>query len=200
MVATRYETAFKLYPYEKVAAQTGPVLRHPVVIIGGGPVGLTLALDLGRKGTPVLVLDDHDGAGLGSKAICFSKRTLDIAHRLGAAAPMVDKGVVWNIGRVFHGDGQLFEFDLQPEDGHRHPGFINLQQPYFEQFLVDAIRDAQTQGAPIEIRGLNQVTDIETFDDHAALTIDTPDGPYTLEANWLLRGRRPVRPAAQTAR
>jgi len=54
MVAVRYETAFKLYPYEKVAAQAGPAVRHPVVIIGGGPVGLALALDLGRKGTPTL--------------------------------------------------------------------------------------------------------------------------------------------------
>ena len=186
MVATRYETAFKLYPYEKVAAQAGPVVRHPVVIIGGGPVGLALALDLGRKGTPALVLDDHDGAGLGSKAICFAKRTLDIAHRLGAGRPMVDKGVVWNVGRVFHGEGQVFEFDLLPEDGHRNPGFINLQQPYFEQFLVDAIREAQASGAPIEIRGRNLVTDIETFDDHAILKIDTPDGPYTLEADWVV--------------
>ena len=102
MVAARYETAFKLYPYEKVPAQDMAALRHPVVIVGGGPIGMALALDLGNKGTPALVLDDHDGAGLGSKAICFSKRTLDIAHRLGAAGPMVEKGVVWNKGRVFY--------------------------------------------------------------------------------------------------
>ncbi|MFY0647608.1 FAD-dependent oxidoreductase [Sulfitobacter geojensis] len=187
MVASRYETAFKLYPYAKVAAQSDDApQRHPVVIVGGGPVGLSLALDLGKKGTPVLLLDDHDGAGLGSKAICFAKRTLDIAHRLGAAAPMVDKGVVWNVGRVFRGDGQLFGFDLLPEDGHRNPAFINLQQPEFERFLVDAIRAAQDDGAPIELRGRNRVSGLQNHETHVTLDVDTPDGPYQLEADYLV--------------
>ena len=186
MVAVRYETAFKLYPYEKVAAQTGAVQRHPVVIVGGGPVGLALALDLGKKGTPALVLDDHDGAGLGSKAICFAKRTLDIASRLGASASMVDKGVVWNVGKVFHGDGNLFKFDLLPESGHRNPAFINLQQPYFERFLVDEIRNAQNAGAPIEIRGRNSVSSMTQHSDYTSLDIETPDGPYQLEADYLI--------------
>ncbi|MDX8352955.1 FAD-dependent oxidoreductase [Cognatiyoonia sp. IB215182] len=186
MVAVRYETAFQLYPYEKVPAQSAPAVRHPVVIVGGGPVGLALALDLGKKGTPALVLDDHDGAGLGSKAICFAKRTLDIATRLGAARPMVEKGVVWNLGRVFHGDGQLFQFDLLPEEGHRNPAFINLQQPYFERFLVEEIRAAQAQGAPIEIRGRNRVTDIERHQDYVVLQVDTPDGHYQIEADYLI--------------
>jgi len=186
MVAVRYNTAFQLYPYARVPDQDAAPVRHPVVIVGGGPVGLALALDLGKKGTPALVLDDHEGAGLGSKAICFAKRTLDIANRLGAGTPMVDKGVVWNVGRVFHGDGQLFSFDLQPEDGHRNPAFINLQQPHFERFLVEEIRAAQAQGAPIEIRGRNQVTELEQQGSHVTLTIDTPDGPYQLEADYLI--------------
>lgn len=186
MVASRYETAFKLYPYEKVTAQSGAPMRHPVVIVGGGPVGLSLALDLGKKGTPVLLLDDHDGAGLGSKAICFAKRTLDIANRLGASAAMVDKGIVWKVGRVFRGEGQLFGFDLQPEDGHRNPAFINLQQPDFERFLVEAIRAAIQDGAPIELRGRNQVTGLQTQNQVVTLDIDTPDGPYQLEADYLV--------------
>ena len=186
MVDIRYETAFKLYPYEKVPAQSGKPVRHPVVIVGGGPIGLALALDLGKKGTPALVLDDHDGAGQGSRAICFAKRTLDIANRLGASGPMLDKGVVWNVGKVFHGEGKLFDFNLAPEEGHRNPAFINLQQPYFERFLVEEIRAAQAAGAPIEIRGRNQVTGLQDHGDHVTLTIQTPDGPYELEADWLI--------------
>ncbi|WP_298256809.1 FAD-dependent oxidoreductase [uncultured Litoreibacter sp.] len=186
MVAERYKTEFQLYPYQKVPGQSGAVQRHPVVIVGGGPIGLALALDLGQKGTPVLLLDDHEGAGLGSKAICFAKRTLDIAHRLGASGPMVDKGVVWNVGKVFHGENKLFDFNLLPEEGHRNPAFINLQQPYFEQFLVEEIRNAQKQGAPIEIRGRNAVVDLTPYDDHVRLTVDTPDGEYHLEADYLI--------------
>ena len=196
MIQARYQTAFTLYPYQKVDAQSGPVIRHPVVIVGGGPVGLALALDLGKKGTPALVLDDHEGAGLGSKAICFAKRTLDIANRLGASQPMVDKGVVWNVGRVFHQNGQLFNFNLLPESGHRNPAFINLQQPYFEKYLMDAIEVAQADGAPIEVRGANRVTAINRFSDHTVLDIDTPDGPYQVEADWLIAcdgARSPIR-------
>ncbi|MDW3225323.1 MAG: FAD-dependent oxidoreductase [Paracoccaceae bacterium] len=196
MMDVRYDIAFKLYPYERVPAQSQTARRHPVVIAGGGPIGMALALDLGRKGTPVLVLDDHEGVGQGSRAICFAKRTLEIADRLGAGQAMVDKGVVWNVGKVFHGEDKVFEFDLQPQPGHKRPAFINLQQPYFEKFLVDAIREAQEQGAPIELRGRNAVTGMTQHDDHVVLEIETPDGPYQIEADWLVAcdgARSPIR-------
>ena len=186
MVDVRYDIAFKLYPYQKGADQDLAPRRHPVVIVGGGPVGMALALDLGRKGTPVVVLDDHEGVGQGSRAICFAKRTLEICDRLGAGKAMIDKGVQWNVGKVFHGDERVFEFNLQPEDGHKAPAFINLQQPYFEKYLVDEIRVAQSDGAPIEIRGRNAVTGVTPRGDHVVLDITTPDGPYQLEADWLV--------------
>ncbi len=196
MVDVRYDIAFRLYPYEKVAAQSMPPQRHPVVIVGGGPIGMATALDLGRKGTPVLVLDDHEGVGRGSRAICFAKRTLEIADRLGAGDAMVAKGVVWSVGKVFHGEGKVFEFNLLDEDGHKNPAFINLQQPYFEKFLVDEVRAQQAEGAPIEIRGQNAVTAMARHDDHVVLDIDTPDGPYQIEAEWLIAcdgARSPIR-------
>ena len=187
MVAVRYQTAFQLYPYEKVAAQDADrPHRHPVVIVGGGPVGMGLALDLGRKGTPCVVLDDHDGVGKGSRAICFAKRTLEICDRLGCGDPMVDKGVVWNVGRVYRDEKEVYNFNLLPEDGHKRPAFINLQQPYFEQYLVDEIRRQQAMGAPIEIRGRNCVTALDQKSDHVVLTVDTPDGPYQLEADYVV--------------
>lgn len=192
----RYDIAFKLYPYKRVSEQSEPAKRHDVVVVGGGPIGMAMALDLGRKGTPVLVLDDHEGVGQGSRAICFAKRTLEIADRLGAGQAMVDKGVVWNVGKVFHRDKKLFEFDLQPEAGHKRPAFINLQQPYFEKFLVDAVRKAQADGAPIEIRGCNAVTGVSQNGDHVVLDVNTPDGPYKIEADWLVAcdgARSPVR-------
>ena len=186
MVGAQYELAFRLYPYAKVPDQDGPARRHPVVIVGGGPVGLAAALDLGKRGTPVLLLDDHEGVGQGSRAICFAKRTLEIADRLGAGDAMVDKGVVWNVGRVFHRDSQIFEFDLQPQAGHRRPAFINLQQPWFEKFLFDEIHAAQSAGAPVEIRGRNVVSGITQHDGYAELQVDTPDGAYSVEADWVI--------------
>ncbi|PYG31088.1 FAD-dependent oxidoreductase [Pelagimonas varians] len=187
MFEDRYSLAFKLYPYEKSADQdaASPV-RHPVVIMGGGPIGIATALDLGLQGIPVVVLDDHEGIGMGSRAICFAKRSLEIADRYGCGDPMLEKGVVWNVGKVFHKEGQVYEFNLLPEEGHKYPAFINLQQPYFEKFIVDRVREAQAAGAPIELRGKNRVDNITEFDDYVELAISTPDGDYKIKADWLI--------------
>ena len=187
MLDDRYKLAFKAYPYERSPDQDSekPV-RHPVVIMGGGPVGVATALDLGRQGIRAIVLDDHEGVGMGSRAICFAKRSLEIADRYGCAGPMLDKGVVWNVGKVFYEDRKVFEFNLLPEEGHKFPAFINMQQPYFEQFMIERARELQAEGMPIELRGKNRVDAVELKEDHVVLTVMTPDGPYTIEADWLI--------------
>ncbi len=187
MFDDRYTLAFKAYPYERSTDQdAAKPVRHPVVIMGGGPIGIATAVDLGRQGIPVLVLDDHEGVGMGSRAICFAKRSLEIADRYGCGEPMLDKGVVWNVGKVFHEDRQVFEFNLLPEKGHKFPAFINMQQPYFEQFLIERARALQAEGAPIQIRGKNRVETVDVQNDHVVIKIMTPDGPYTIEADWLV--------------
>ncbi|SMX36939.1 FAD-dependent oxidoreductase [Maliponia aquimaris] len=187
MIQDRYQLAFKLYPYERSSDQDAETtVRHPVVVMGGGPIGVATALDLGLQGIPVVLLDDHEGVGQGSRAICFAKRCLEIADRYGAGEAMLQKGVVWNLGKVFHDDRKVYEFNLLPEAGHKFPAFINLQQPYFERFLVERVREAQAAGAPIEIRGKNRVDSVTVQDDHAVLEIATPEGPYTIEADWLI--------------
>ncbi|MEO0676613.1 MAG: FAD-dependent monooxygenase, partial [Pseudomonadota bacterium] len=186
MMHDRYSLAFKLYPYARHPDQDAPPVRHPVVIVGGGPVGMGLALDLGKKGVACVVLDDHEGIGTGSRAICFAKRTLEICDRLGCGDPIVEKGVVWNVGRVYRDEEEIYAFNLLPEGGHKRPAFINLQQPYFERFLVEEIRRQQAAGAPIQIRGKNRVTSMERGADHVSLTVETPDGAYEMEADGVV--------------
>ncbi|MGB3553379.1 MAG: FAD-dependent oxidoreductase [Jannaschia sp.] len=183
----RYDLAFRLYPYGRSADQdAGVPVRHPIVVVGGGPVGLATALDLGLRGVPVVLLDDHEGVGAGSRAICFAKRTLEIAHRLGVGARMLEKGIVWQRGRVFHDRDEIYAFDLAPEDGHRHPAFINLPQPWFEKYLAEGIDAAIAGGAPIQMRGRNRVDRIVPGPDGSRLSISTPDGPYEIEADWVV--------------
>ncbi len=187
MFDDRYTLAYKRYPYKKSADQdAAKPVRHPVVVMGGGPIGVATALDMGRQGIPALVLDDHEGVGMGSRAICFAKRCLEIAGRYGCGKPMVDKGVVWNVGKVFHQDRQVFDFNLLPEEGHEYPAFINMQQPYYESFQLDRFEELQSQGAPIEIRGKNRVENVTVHDDYVVIDILTPDGPYQIEADWLI--------------
>src|SRR6201984_151347 len=91
--------------------------EHPVVVVGAGPIGLSLAIDLAQRGLPVVLLDDADRIGEGSRAICFSKRSLEYWDRLGVGSRMVDKGVVWGVGRVFYGCPPLFSFNFPAETG-----------------------------------------------------------------------------------
>ena len=176
-----------MYPYERHADQDAAApARHKVIVVGAGPIGLGAAIDLAQQGVEVVVLDDNDKVSFGSRAICFAKRPLEILDRLGCGQPMVDKGVVWNTGKVFFDDRQVYEFNLLPEEGHQRPAFINLQQYYFEEYLVNRVRELQAEGAPIEIRGRNKVSAVGTHDTHVTLEVDTPDGSYNVEADWVI--------------
>jgi len=158
------------------------VARHPVVVVGAGPIGLSLAIDLAQRGQPVVLLDDADRIGEGSRAICFSKRSLEVWDRLGVGRRMVEKGVVWNVGKIFCGDAMVYRFDLLPDAGHKMPAFINLQQYYAEAFLVERAMELPQ----IDLRWRNRVTALEQRNDHARLTIETPDGPYRLDADFVV--------------
>jgi 3-(3-hydroxy-phenyl)propionate hydroxylase len=155
--------------------------EHPVVVVGAGPVGLSLAIDLAQRGQGVVLLDDADRIGEGSRAICFSKRSLEFWDRLGIGQRMVDKGVVWSVGKIFHGASQLYQFNLLPEEGHKRPAFINLQQFYAEAYLVDRVQEL----AAVDLRWRNKVVGLEQRNDLVVLTIETPDGPYRMRASYV---------------
>ena len=167
-------------------------VRHPVVVVGAGPVGLTCAIDLAQQGIRVVVLDDDDTLSTGSRAICFAKRTLEIWDRLGVGDRMVDKGVSWNVGKVFFRDAQVYRFDLLDEPGHRRPAFINLQQYYVEEYLL---RQAAEE-SNVELRWKNRVTGVVQDGTDATLTIETPDGSYDLACEYVVAcdgSRSPLR-------
>ena len=176
-----------LYPYARHPDQDAAApVRHPVVIVGAGPVGLAAAIDLAQRDIPVLVLDENDRVSFGSRAICFAKRTLEILDRLGCGEPNVATGVTWNTGRVFFDEREIYAFDLLPETGHKRPAFINLQQYHLEKFLFDRVQALAAEGKAIEIRGRNRVEAIGAHPDHVRLEIVTPEGPYELRADWLI--------------
>ena len=153
-----------------------------MVVVGGGLVGLTVALDLAQRGVAVVLLDDDDTVSAGSRAICMAKRSLEIFGRLGLGRRMLEKGVTWNTGRVYLRDRELFEFDLLPEDGHEYPAFVNLQQYYAEQWLVEACAAAGL----VDLRWKHAFAGMVSRADGVTVEVDAPDGPYQLEAEWLL--------------
>jgi 3-(3-hydroxy-phenyl)propionate hydroxylase len=157
-------------------------VQGPVVVVGGGPVGLTAAIDLAERGIAVILLDDDDRLSSGSRAICFAKRTLEIWDRLGCGHRMVEKGVSWSVGKVFFRGHQVYAFDLLPESGHQRPAFINLQQYYCEGFLYEH----GTTLANLDMRWRNKVIGIDQSDSGVRLHVDTPDGSYSLDADYVV--------------
>jgi 3-(3-hydroxy-phenyl)propionate hydroxylase len=168
--------------------------RGTIAIVGGGPVGLAMALDLGQRGHSVVLLNRLDFITAGSKAICFSKRTLDIFDRLGVGDEIVDKGVRWEVGKVFWGAGKepIYQFDVLPVKEQKRPGFINIQQYHVEERLYDAAVELDT----VDIRFGHEVVGIEPAESQVALRVRTSSRDYTLDADWVIACdgcRSPVR-------
>ncbi|MEM7694661.1 MAG: FAD-dependent monooxygenase [Pseudomonadota bacterium] len=151
-----------------------------VAVVGAGPVGLALAVDLARQGVGTLLIDDNDAVAVGSRAICWAKRTLDIFDRLGVGDAMVEKGVTWKIGRLFRGAHAIDRFDLLPEAGHKNPAFINLQQYHVEAELIR--RAATLDGLTLAFR--HALTRHEDTGDGVTLHVETPAGDKTFRAQF----------------
>ena len=133
--------AYKTYPWRRPpeldGAAGGAKARRPVVIVGAGIAGPTLALSLAAHGVPSVLLDDDDKVSFGSRSICQSKHSLEIWDRFGVARRMVEKGITWEQGAVYLRDEPVWRFNLQPQPGHKFPAFVNLQQYYVEEYLYD---------------------------------------------------------------
>jgi 3-(3-hydroxy-phenyl)propionate hydroxylase len=172
-----------VFPYKRHADHNAHApARHPVVVVGAGPVGLALAIDLALQQVPVVLLDNDDRLSTGSRAICFAKRTLEIFDRLGLGQRVVDKGVSWSTGRVYLRDAPIFSFNLQPETTHERPAFINIQQYYVEGFLVERAFELPL----IDLRWKHAVVGVTQDHDAVTLQVQTPDGTVALQAEHVI--------------
>ena len=170
------------FAYVQAPGLSAPEPRHSVVIVGAGPIGLAMAIELANHQIASVVLDDNDVVSIGSRAICWSKRSLEILDRLGIGERCVAKGVTWKVGRTFHRDQEVFHFDLLPEAGHKMPAFVNLQQYYVEQYLVERAQDLDL----IDLRFKNKVVSVSNHHESARIQVETPDGSYALQADYVL--------------
>ena len=184
------------YPFvEPAEIRSGEIKRHPIVIVGGGITGLTLACALAQYGIEALLLDEDNTVGVkgaSSRGICYAQKTLEIFKRLGIYERIAKKGVQWSVGRTFAGADEVYSFDLRQQATHSlsdQPPFINIQQFYIEGYLVEQLMrgDGDTANKhPIDLRWNHRITGFAQNTEFATLTIETPAGTYSLAADHVI--------------
>lgn len=168
--------------------------RKQVVIAGAGPAGMVAALELARLGVPSVVLTSELQVSQGSRAIVFTRRSMEILQQVGVADRMTENGLPWRFGNSHYRGQRVFRMEAPHDADDRFFPMLNIQQQYMEEYLLDAC-----QANPlIDLRWGNKVVKVDQEPGLARVTVDTPEGPYTLETDWLVAadgGRSEIRTA-----
>lgn len=165
-----------------LASQHGPQARQQVVIVGSGPAGMVVALELARHGVKSVILTSELQVSQGSRAIVFTRRSMEILQQVGVADRMMQNGLPWRFGNSFYRGQKVFRMEAPHDEDDRFFPMLNIQQQYMEEYLLDAC-----EASPwIEVRWGNKVTHVAQAQGHAVATVDTPEGEYLLETQWLV--------------
>ncbi|MCZ6820498.1 MAG: FAD-dependent monooxygenase [Calditrichaeota bacterium] len=171
------------FEFKRPLELDGQSTRHPVVIAGAGPVGLTAALELARRGIASVLLDKNDTLNEGSRAICISRYSFETLQQLGLTEPFANKSLGWTHGRCYYRNKMIYRLEMPHSEEERFLPMYNIQQPYIEQFLVDK---ASEYPQLIDMRWQSEVVSVGNSAQGVELTVKTPAGEYPLRAEYLL--------------
>ncbi|WP_182358475.1 FAD-dependent monooxygenase [Tomitella gaofuii] len=173
---------------------------HPVAVVGAGPVGMTLALDLALRGTRVLLLDTSATTTTNPRCNTTNARSMEYFRRLGLAGRIRRAGlpgdhatdVVYCTSMTGHEltrfefsssdevlDGSAAEFDDWPTPEPQH----RISQIYLEPVLDSACRDS----GRIDVRRGHSVESVRDDGDAAVLSVRTGSGEqYEVAARYVV--------------
>ncbi len=170
------------YPPSQVPPTSPDAEPLPVVVVGGGPVGMGVAMGLTARGVPVTVVEAADQVSYGSRAICISRHSLEVAERLGFAEELEKIALPWLGGRSFFRDVEVLHFQMPSSEHDVRAPMVNVSQSEIEQIMVD-----QLQADPLATYLWQvSVTDYTQDEEGVTLHVDTVEGPRALRAAWVV--------------
>jgi 3-(3-hydroxy-phenyl)propionate hydroxylase len=156
--------------------------EKPILIIGAGPTGMTAALDLARHGIPSIIFDKDNKLSDGSRAIAYHHSALALWEKLGAVEPMLTKGIAWNTRHTYIGQDRIYTQTFQLQHPSLLPRFLNLQQSYLEQFLLDRIQ----VNPLISLHWDHEVVGLQQDNKTVKVKVETPNGMREFSAPYAL--------------
>jgi 3-(3-hydroxy-phenyl)propionate hydroxylase len=121
----------------------------PVIIAGGGPVGLIVALILGRAGVKVTLFDSGNIVYSHPRAATIHAATLDILDDLGVYQRIEPQGVICPFVNYYDGKELLASFDYGLiKDEVRHPWVLQCEQDKLSRTVYAMVQ----QQPSVEVR------------------------------------------------
>ncbi|MCW5683848.1 MAG: FAD-dependent monooxygenase [Pseudolabrys sp.] len=182
------------HAFQRAPELDGKSRLYPVIIAGAGPVGMTVALDLARRGIEVVLLEEDDTVNRGSRAVGIARRSLEIFERAGAGSGIFETGVSWKGGQSYYRDSLVLDFVVQQADNLKHPPMVSIAQCNVEQYLYDALQNHPKAS----IRWSSKVVSARQDGNEVIATVATPHGDYDMRGAWLVAcdgGRSAIRKA-----
>lgn len=144
--------------------------QPPILIVGAGPVGLTAAVELTRRGHAVRIIDKGDGPSRESRALAVNPRSLDILEPSGITERLLACG--HNIRQItFHEPPRvLFRIEMHKLD-HRFNFILAVPQGETEQVLIDRLSELRC-----EIQWNAELTELTQESTGIGCAIKTPAG------------------------
>lgn len=173
---------YRIYPFERPAEMDRPSGEHPVLIVGGGPVGMAVALELALYDVPSVILNAADSESAGSRAACIARRSMEILHRFGMGNAFDEIALPWTSGTSFYRDRPIFRLEMPHGENERHYPMANIQQNILERLMIDCVGKCEL----IDLRWQSEVIGVEQDKNGVTLAVGTPEIPYRIRGRYVV--------------
>ena len=155
-----------------------------VIVVGAGPVGLTAALALGRRGIPTVLVTAEPELVMELRGSTFHPPTLDLLDEFGVVPRMIDVGLkapTWQFRDRETGPVATFDLSMLAGDTN-HPYRVQCEQWKLMRFLEEELR--KLPGS--DIRFGHEVTSVRPDDESVTVTAETSSGPVSLTGRYVI--------------